>query len=153
MKRRDAMRTLGSVSALAVGGIGAKAANAKASKLQAKKSNLTTSALSKAWASYYAAIDEMRALIEATSRYQKYPRGRAKAYHVMMAMQAMTYNFAIAPRMSIRGFFATAVGRPINIRWDRTGRTFAMAWRLSMDGKAIACMDAWAINHSSCAKS
>jgi hypothetical protein len=100
VERRDALRTLGSVSALAIGGIGAEDANAKASKPQAKISDLTTTALSKAWASYHATLDEMRALVEATSVYQKYPKARAKAYHVLMAMQAMTYNFAIAPRMS-----------------------------------------------------
>jgi hypothetical protein len=68
MKRRDALNILVGLSTLAVVGIGAEAANAKASKPKGKKMSLTTSKLSKAWASYHAAIDEMRALIETTPR-------------------------------------------------------------------------------------
>jgi hypothetical protein len=100
MKRREALNLIGGFSTLAVVGIGAKDSDANASKPKGKKMSLTTSKLSKAWASYHAAIDEMRALIETTPRYEKYPRSRAKAFHSLMAMQAMTYNFAIAPRMS-----------------------------------------------------
>jgi hypothetical protein len=56
--------------------------------------------LQRAWHEYHAALEEMRLLLEATSRFQRTPQHRAKAYHVLMEMQAMAYTFAIAPRMS-----------------------------------------------------
>lgn len=56
-------------------------------------------ALRKAWDSYYATIDEMRALLENTSMF-KNPRYRAKAYHSIMEVQASCYNLAVAPRMT-----------------------------------------------------
>jgi hypothetical protein len=56
--------------------------------------------LREAWADYHATLEEMRLLMEATARFQQTPQHRAKAYHTLMEMQAMAYNFAIAPRMS-----------------------------------------------------
>lgn len=55
--------------------------------------------LNEAWFAYHAALDEMRQQMEATPRFQQTPQHRAKAYHTLMEMQAMAYNFAIAPRM------------------------------------------------------
>jgi hypothetical protein len=52
-----------------------------------------------AWAEYHATLEEMRVLTEATPRFQDTPQHRAKAYHTLMEIQAMAYNFAIAPRM------------------------------------------------------
>ena len=52
-----------------------------------------------AWASYYKALDEMRAYIENTSMFEN-PQDRAKAYHSLMEMQALAYNYVIAPRMT-----------------------------------------------------
>jgi hypothetical protein len=60
---------------------------------------ITTAALSEAWTEYHATLDEMRKLLEATPRYQQTPQHRAKAYHALMEMQAMAYNFVISPRM------------------------------------------------------
>ena len=100
MKRREALRTM---SVLAISGVAADNALAKSGKPVAKKvasHAVATPVLGQAWASYYAAIDEMRALVESTAVFQKYPESRAKAYHTLMEMQAMAYNFAIAPRMA-----------------------------------------------------
>src|SRR5262249_26928337 len=59
-----------------------------------------TAALTGAWAEYHATLEEMRLLIESTPRFQDTPQHRAKAYHTLMEMQAMAYNFVIAPRMT-----------------------------------------------------
>jgi hypothetical protein len=58
-----------------------------------------TPALREAWAEYHATLEEMRLLLEATPRFQDTPQHRAKSYHALMEMQAMAYNFAVAPRM------------------------------------------------------
>jgi hypothetical protein len=64
--------------------------------------------MQQAWHEYHATLEEMRLLLESTSRYQRTPQHRAKAYHVLMEMQAMAYTFAISPRMSHpRIFFNT----------------------------------------------
>jgi hypothetical protein len=59
-----------------------------------------TPALREAWAEYHVTLEEMRLLLEATPCFQDTPQHRAKAYHTLMEMQAMAYNFAIAPRMA-----------------------------------------------------
>jgi Protein of unknown function (DUF1214) len=56
-------------------------------------------ALREAWADYHATLEEVRIAMESTPRFQATPQHRAKAYHTLMEMQAMAYNFAIAPRM------------------------------------------------------
>jgi hypothetical protein len=61
---------------------------------------LTAPVLRAAWDGYYKALDEMRAKMEATPRYASNPQDRAKAYHTLMEMQAMAYNFIVAPRMT-----------------------------------------------------
>jgi len=63
------------------------------------KDPTTTTALTDAWAHYHATLDDMRKLLEATPRYQQTPQHRAKAYHALMEMQAMAYNFVISPRL------------------------------------------------------
>jgi hypothetical protein len=68
--------------------------------MTANPTSITSAELSDAWANYHATLDEMRKLMEATPRYQQTPQHRAKAYHTLMEMQAMAYNFVIAPRMS-----------------------------------------------------
>ena len=55
--------------------------------------------LKKAWDSYVATLDEMRAVLERTSMFEN-PRNRARAYRTLMEMQAMVYNSAVAPRMA-----------------------------------------------------
>jgi len=55
--------------------------------------------LSAAWAEYHATLEEMRIRMESTPRFRQTPQHRAKAYHTLMEMQAMAYNFAVAPRM------------------------------------------------------
>jgi hypothetical protein len=62
--------------------------------------SITSIELRDAWANYHATLDEMRTLMETTPRYQQTPQHRAKAFHTLMEMQAMAYNFVIAPRMS-----------------------------------------------------
>ena len=56
-------------------------------------------ALRQAWESYHAALEEMRLLVEGTSMFLN-PRYRAKAYHIMMEVQAIAYNMAVAPRLA-----------------------------------------------------
>ena len=68
--------------------------------MNAPEATVTSAALSAAWANYLATLDEMRVLTEATPRYRQNPQHRAKAYHTLMEMQAMAYNFAVAPRLS-----------------------------------------------------
>lgn len=68
--------------------------------MSTESSSKTSPALRDAWAEYHAALEEMRLLVEATPRFQQTPQHRAKAYHTLMEMQAMAYNFVIAPRMS-----------------------------------------------------
>lgn len=58
-----------------------------------------TPALTQAWAEYHATLEEMRLKMEASSRFQTTPQHRAKAYHTLMEMQAMAYNFVVAPRL------------------------------------------------------
>ncbi|MET0988472.1 MAG: DUF1214 domain-containing protein [Steroidobacteraceae bacterium] len=61
---------------------------------------VTNPNLRQAWENYHKALDEIRAQMEATPRYAKYPEDRAKAYHTLMEVQAMAYNFVVAPRMT-----------------------------------------------------
>lgn len=58
-----------------------------------------TPELAKAWSTYHATLEELRLIMERTPRFQDTPQHRAKAYHTLMEMQAMAYNFAVAPRM------------------------------------------------------
>lgn len=58
-----------------------------------------TAALQAAWTHYHATLDELRRQTEATPRFQQTPQHRAKAYHTLMELQAMAYNFVIAPRL------------------------------------------------------
>ncbi|MET0985766.1 MAG: DUF1214 domain-containing protein [Steroidobacteraceae bacterium] len=61
---------------------------------------VTSSALRQSWENYHKALDDIRAQTEATPRYLNYPEDRAKAYHALMEVQAMAYNFVVAPRMT-----------------------------------------------------
>ena len=60
----------------------------------------TAPVLKAAWDRYLATLDEMRVLVEASPQFAAVPEQRVKAYHVFMEMQAMAYNFAVAPRMA-----------------------------------------------------
>ena len=57
-----------------------------------------TAAVAEAWAHYQATLEAQRQRIESSPRFRDTPQHRAKAYHVLMEMQAMAYNFIIAPR-------------------------------------------------------
>jgi hypothetical protein len=59
----------------------------------------TSGVLQDAWRDYHATLDQMRLSMEATPRFMETPQHRAKAYHTLMEMQAMAYNFVISPRM------------------------------------------------------
>ena len=100
MKRRDMLATMGSlaISGVAIDGL---AADKKAGKAASSLAAMTASdkVLKKAWSDYYATLEEMHQLTEATPRFQQNPQHRAKAYHTLMEMQAMAYNFAVAPRL------------------------------------------------------
>ena len=54
-------------------------------------------ALRQAWQSYHSAVDEMRFMLEKSSMFVN-PKNRAKAFHVMMEIQAIAYSMTIAPR-------------------------------------------------------
>ncbi len=56
-------------------------------------------ALKEAWNSYYRALDEMRVMLESSSMFLN-PRYRAKAFHVLMEVQAIAYCMAVAPRLA-----------------------------------------------------
>jgi len=56
-------------------------------------------ALVQAWHTYHATLEDMRHTLESSSRFQSTPQHRAKAYHCLMEIQAMAYNFIVAPRM------------------------------------------------------
>jgi hypothetical protein len=45
-------------------------------------------------------MQDLRAKVEAAEQFDIAPDQRARAYHQLMEIQAMAYNFAIAPRMS-----------------------------------------------------
>ncbi len=51
-----------------------------------------------AWDEWAAAIEESRAAIEATSRFQDNPALRGPAYQSLLEAQAMAYSVAVAPR-------------------------------------------------------
>lgn len=55
-------------------------------------------ALREAWLSFHNVMDQIRQDTEKTERFEQYPEERAKAYHLLFEIQAMAYNFAIAPR-------------------------------------------------------
>ncbi|MET0660436.1 MAG: hypothetical protein ABW110_20010, partial [Steroidobacteraceae bacterium] len=59
----------------------------------------TSERLQKAWQNFHAELEKMRLKMESTPRFQQTPQHRAKGYHTLMEMQAMAYNFAVAPRM------------------------------------------------------
>lgn len=59
----------------------------------------TSVVLQDAWSDYHATLEQMRRLIESTPRFKETPQHRAKAFHTLMEMQAMAYNFVISPRM------------------------------------------------------
>jgi hypothetical protein len=63
--------------------------------------NTTTanSALADAWSRFHASQTEMLAVMTRSDRFERWPQHRAKAYHTMLEALAMTYNFAVAPRM------------------------------------------------------
>jgi hypothetical protein len=54
--------------------------------------------LRQAWESYHSAVDELRFTLEKSSMFVN-PRNRAKAFHIMLEVQAIAYCMAIAPRL------------------------------------------------------
>ena len=103
MKRRELLVSMGgmALAGLAADGIAVegKPAKAKAAKVTRSNAATATPALKQAWDEYHATLEEMRKELEATPPFQNSPKDRAKAYHTLMEMQAMAYNFAVAPRM------------------------------------------------------
>jgi len=59
----------------------------------------TSAVLQDAWREYHATLEQMRLLMESTPRFKETPQHRAKAFHTLMEMQAMAYNFVVSPRM------------------------------------------------------
>ena len=60
----------------------------------------THPALAKAWDKFHAAQQEVLGWMTDSPRFRDVPQHRAKAYHTMLEALAMSYNFAIAPRLS-----------------------------------------------------
>ena len=56
------------------------------------------SAVQAAWHRYLAMLDDMRVKIEAAPQFVAHPDQRGMAYRHLMEVQAMTYNFVVAPR-------------------------------------------------------
>jgi len=54
--------------------------------------------LQQAWRDYYATVEELRKEMEDSAIFRQ-PQNRVKMYHILVEMQAMAYNFAVAPRM------------------------------------------------------
>lgn len=67
--------------------------------LPADVAPVTDVRLAAAWDRYYATLADLRRKIEASDQYREIPQQRAKAFHALMEIQAMVYNFAVAPRM------------------------------------------------------
>ncbi len=59
----------------------------------------TSAVVVQAWQRFHTTLDEVRRKMEATPRFRDNPQNRAKAYHTLMEVQAMAYNFAVAPRL------------------------------------------------------
>ena len=76
--------------------------------------SVTSPVLDSAWRMWQRTIDEMRAAIEATSRFQESPEHRAQAIHSLIEAQAMSYSQVIAPR-SDRPRIFTATGWNPNV--------------------------------------
>lgn len=55
--------------------------------------------LKAAWDRNRAVLAEMQALVESSPQFTEVPEQRARAYHQLMEVQAIAYNFAIAPRL------------------------------------------------------
>ena len=118
MKRRDVLKTMGGV---AVAGITSEslATTKAAAKTSVTPLKATASKeLADAWVEYHATLEDMRKLMETIPRFQESPLDRAKAYHTLMEMQAMAYNFAVAPRLLHPRLF-------FNLSWNTDVYTLA----------------------------
>lgn len=91
--------------------------------------------LSAAWALYHAELERSRQAIEASDQFRAVPKQRAKAYHALMEMQAMAYNFAVAPRMAYPRIFGETAWQTEIYTMGGNGPDFAYK-TLFLDGKA-----------------
>jgi hypothetical protein len=55
--------------------------------------------LKAAWDRYIASLEQMRVMVEASPAFDRVPNQRARAYYQLMEIQAIAYNFAVAPRL------------------------------------------------------
>ena len=95
----------------------------------------TDPVLKAAWDRYYNELEVSRQAIEASDQFQAVPRQRAKAYHALMEMQAMAYNFAVAPRLSHPRIFSETGWQTEIYTMGGNGPDFAYK-TLFLDGKA-----------------
>ena len=95
----------------------------------------TDAVLKAAWDHYYQELETSRQAIEACDQFQAVPRQRAKAYHALMEMQAMAYNFAVAPRLAHPRIFGETSWQTEIYTMGGNGPDFAYK-TLFMDGKA-----------------
>lgn len=58
----------------------------------------TSPVLRAAWENFHAAQGEVLGWMTGSERFARFPQTRARAYHAMMEVLAMAYNFAVAPR-------------------------------------------------------
>jgi hypothetical protein len=91
--------------------------------------------LKAAWDRYYVELEQSRLAIEASDQFQAVPRQRAKAYHALMEMQAMTYNFAVAPRLAFPRVFGETAWQTEIYTMGGNGPDFAYK-TLFIDGAA-----------------
>lgn len=56
-------------------------------------------AAKKAWEEYYTSFKELTEYVEQSEQYAASPRQRARAYTALSEVQAIAYNFAVAPRL------------------------------------------------------
>ncbi|MET0545063.1 MAG: DUF1214 domain-containing protein [Caulobacterales bacterium] len=79
--------------------------------MTSKKPGEKSPILKAAWDRYHASLEEMRIEIESSPLFDMTENQRGRAYHQLMEVQAMAYNFAIAPRMTHPRLFR-------NISWQ-----------------------------------
>ncbi|MFN3472547.1 MAG: DUF1214 domain-containing protein [Blastomonas sp.] len=60
--------------------------------------DMTSHVLAQAWRNFHDAQNEVLAWMTGSERFVRFGQSRARAYHVMMEVLAMAYNFAVAPR-------------------------------------------------------
>ncbi len=72
----------------------------KSNTVHSSESDATSPDLARAWANYIETLEDLRRKVVASPQFAAVPQQRARAYHILMEVQAIVYNHALAPRMS-----------------------------------------------------